>query len=174
MNSYRARILIGFLLLGFVAAPAHAVLVNKQNQVIAQPEEKITVTYLSVSAAHHDQILNIYTPTAQFTIDTASVHAGNTVTVGSFSRDTEIIFQLMDPRTGFSFYNDPRNNVDLANHIRITDLGSGKLQIGWQLDTRNGNYDDLVILVQKSSAPAPSVAKKKAAPGKAQKGTKRP
>lgn len=157
------RTLIGLMLLGVVAIPAQALLVNGQNQLFAQPGEKISVTYVSVTAAHRGELCSIYTPTSQAMIDTQTTTAGKTIDLGSFSANTELILQLLDPATGFSFYNDPRNNIDLDNHIQFTALGNGKYLAGWQISDGSVKYDDLVLLVQATPASHASGAQKAAA-----------
>ena len=162
MNQALARILIAFILLGLSVAPSRALVVNAQNQIFAQPGEMVTVTCLSAASARRDQIFNMYTPTSRFSLTNTPSRVGATINLGTFSKSSELVFELLDPRTGFGYFNDARNNIDLENHIRITDLGGGKLRVGWEnprTSSGTGKFDDLVIIIQGRTPAKPAVVK---------------
>lgn len=162
MKQLLGHILIGLLLSSLSALPAHAINVDDQNQIYAQAGEKVRITYVSADNAGFDRILNVFIPSSQFSIDTKKDRVGRTVDLDTFKAQEEMIFQLLDPKTGFSLYNDPRNNIDLENHVKITPLGKGKLQVGWQLSDGDGKFEDLVFTVEVVSSPR-SVTPQKAA-----------
>ena len=163
MHSSLIRIFLGLFLLGAFIVPAQALLVNGQNQLFAQSGEKITVTYVSVSSAHRGELCNVFTPTVQVSIDTRTTTAGKTIDLGSYSANTEVVLQLLNPNTGFSLFNDARNNMDLENHIQFTSLGDGKYLAGWKIGESNASFNDLVLLVQATPATHANAPQKAAA-----------
>jgi hypothetical protein len=162
MISTPVRFPSSLLLLGFCIGSDHALVVDQKNQVFAEAGDKITITYLSSSAIHRGQIFSVYTPTAQVSIETSPSLAGDKINLDPFTEKSEIVFNLLDPHNGFSFYNDTRNNIDLMDHVRVTDLEPGKFLIEWRYDNLSDQYDDLVIIVEKSAAPAPVTEEKSA------------
>lgn len=158
MKKASAILLLNIAFWGFFAPGAQALMVNSQNQFFTAEHEDVQVTFVSASAAYTD-LLYLSNPNIQFLFHNHATAPGTTLDLGTFDANTELGFELAVSTTGKNFFTNNALNADQLAHVKVTDLGGGTWQIGWE-DIYNGgdhDFNDLVVNVQGSIVPEPSV-----------------
>lgn len=119
---------------------------------------EVFATYLGNSAAYsNDLLLN-----GNFIFNNHSTQVGTTVSLGSFARGTELVFQLRVNNTGDSFYSGlASRNIDNLFHARAqANYGSSGTTLVSFEDLRGTpegvhGYNDLSFSFTNTTAPVP-------------------
>jgi len=127
---------------------------------VIDPQEQVSVEYLSMSAGYRHELSTDLFGTI---INTKTDSKGKVVDLGLFSAGTEIVFDLYVFNTDNTFYSgSSANNPDGVVHAGMQDNNNGSVIMGFE-DLYNGgdkDYNDVIFKVTNvstvSAVPEPS------------------
>lgn len=150
MTKTLTKLSLGLLLLAAFAIPAQALTVVN-NEIITTAKEDVSVTFVAAHASYTDICFEA-SPHSVLLFNNKTSLPGATVNLGTFNAGTEILLRLDVKDTGRSYYTGPGSrNPDNKVHVKITDLGGGIYQIGWEdLYSVNSDQDfnDLILKIK--------------------------